>query len=393
MFSSRTNWNTAPNRLSELLQEKRKRGESIIDLTEMNPTKCGFSYPTSELLQAAADPSIFSYEPDPRGLLSARKAIANYYAQQSFPVSPEQLFLTASTSEAYSYLFKLLCNPGDEVLVPQPSYPLFDYLCQLENVVHRMYRLVYRGEWQIDFESIQSQCSSRTKAIILVHPNNPTGTYVKQFDYNRILSLASDHHCALIADEVFGPYDIIPDQNRARILSSQTSVPVFSLNGISKLLGLPQLKLSWIAVLGAGDVLPEIMNRLEIITDTYLSVNTISQIALPCLLQHSSEMIAQIRSRIQTNYSIVKNKIENSNISLFHVEGGWAALLQFPQSCSDLEWSIRILQQNNILTHPGHFFDMTQQSCIMISLLPESRIFEDALTRVIHSTKEISASS
>jgi aspartate/methionine/tyrosine aminotransferase len=382
MFSSRTDWNTAPNRLSELLAEKHRQGTPIIDLTESNPTQCGFSYPRTEILEALFDPSVLIYEPEPHGLLSARKAIAEQYAVLGIPVAPEHIILTASTSEAYSFLLKLLCNTGDEIIIPQPSYPLFEYLCQLNDVTLRTYRLAYDGEWHVDFASLQAQLTNRTRAVILVHPNNPTGSYLKQNEFDRICSLASEHHYALIADEVFGLYDISPDAHRARILNSRSSVLLFSLNGISKLLGLPQFKLSWIVVQGSSPQTTEALKKLEIISDTFLSVNTPVQLALPSLIRYSSDIRNQIRSRIQTNYRLSQSIFTGSSISVLRVEGGWYAILQLPQRKSDGEWAEEILTYQNILVQPGHFFDIEHNSCIVVSLLSISCLFEDALLQL-----------
>jgi aspartate/methionine/tyrosine aminotransferase len=322
------------------------------------------------------------YQPEPRGLLSARKAIAEYYAAHGIAIAPEQIILTSSTSEAYSFLFKLLCNVGDEIVVPQPSYPLFEYLCQLNDITLRYYRLAYDGEWHIDFTSLQAQFSDRTKAIVLVHPNNPTGSYLKQNEFARICSLASEHHCSLIADEVFGPYDISPDAKRARTLNTQSPVLLFSLNGISKLLGLPQLKLSWIVVDGTLHHRDEVLNRLDIIADTYLSVNTPAQVALPKLLRSSLDIGNHIRVRIQANYRLLQSIFTDSSTSVLRVEGGWYAILQLPQKYSDDNWAEEILTHKNILVQPGHFFDIEQKSCIVISLLPILRLFEDSIQRL-----------
>jgi alanine-synthesizing transaminase len=382
MFSSRTDWNSTPNRLSGLLIEKRLRGESITDLTESNPTKCGFSYPDKEILAALTEPSLLSYQPEPRGLLSARKAIAEYYAIHNSTVTPEQVILTASTSEAYSFLFKLLCNVGDEVLLPQPSYPLLEYLCQLNDITIRYYQLVYDGEWQIDFTSLQSQCTERTRALVLVHPNNPTGSYLKQNEFDKIHSLASKHHLSLLVDEVFGPYDISQNEHRVNTLSAQSLVPMFSLNGISKLLGLPQLKLSWIVVHGTPQQKDEALYRLDIIADTFLSVNTPVQVALPQLLRFSSDIRNQIRSRIQTNYRLLQNIFADSRASVLRVEGGWYAILQLPHIHNDHDWAEGMLLRQNILVQPGHFFDMEQKSCIVVSLLPPSKLYKDAILRL-----------
>ncbi len=320
--------------------------------------------------------------PDPRGLLSARKAVVEYYTKLGVSTTPEQIVFTASTSEAYSFLLKLLCNVGDEVIVPQPSYPLFEYLCQLNDVALQHYRLLYDGEWHIDFTSLQAVITDRTRAIVLVHPNNPTGSFLKQDEFDQICSLAIEYHCALIADEVFGPYAFSPDKQRANIVASHSSLLLFSLNGISKLLGLPQFKLSWIVVHGDSQQATEALNRLDIIADAFLSVNTPVQTALPKLLQFSLDIGDQIRIRVQTNFQLLRKNFTGSNASVYQNEGGWYAILQLPQTQSDDDWARDILACQNILVLPGHFFDMENKSCIVISLLPDSDLFKDTILRL-----------
>jgi alanine-synthesizing transaminase len=382
MFSSRTQWNTIPNRLSDLIAAKRLSGEILMDLTESNPTSCEFSYPGKEILAALAQPSSLTYQPEPRGLLRARTAIADYYTTRGVTVLPEHLVLTASTSEAYSFLFKLLCNAGDEVIIPQPSYPLLEYLCQLNDVVLRHYRLAYDGEWHIDFESLQSAFTGFTRALILVHPNNPTGSYLKQTEFDRVCAIASEHQCAIIADEVFQPYSLSPDVHRATILAPRSSGMLFSLNGISKLLGLPQLKLSWIVVNGNPQQTGEALGRLDIIADTFLSVNTPIQAAIPDLLSYASDIGHQIRLRIQTNYKLLQNIFSHSSTSVFQAEGGWYAILRLPQILSDDQWAENILTSQNIIVQPGHYYGIEQKSCIVLSLLPVLDLFEDALIKI-----------
>jgi aspartate/methionine/tyrosine aminotransferase len=382
MFSSRTQWNMSPNRLSDLVAEKRRRREIIIDLTESNPTHCGFSYPQEDILGALAGASSLDYQPAPRGLLTAREAIAEYYAARGVTVSPEHILLTASTSEAYSFLFKLLCNVHDEILVPQPSYPLFEYLGQLHDVVLRYYCLEYDGEWNFDFESLESAYTDRVRAIILVHPNNPTGSYVKQNEFNRISSFASEHHCALIVDEVFESYNYLSNSRYQTSWISKAPVLSFSLNGISKLLGLPQLKLSWMVISSTSQDTAAVLNRLDIIADTFLSVNTPAQVALPRLLRQSHDIHGQIHMRVHSNFHLLKKIFADSSVSVFHSEGGWYAILQLPQFRRDDEWAVELLLRQNILVYPGHFFDMKQSSCIVISLLLLPDIFTDALTRI-----------
>jgi aspartate/methionine/tyrosine aminotransferase len=371
-----------PNQLSDLAEAKRLRGEIIIDLTESNPTHCGFSYAEREILSALANEMALVYQPEPRGLLVARKAIADYYTSIGVAVMPEDVILTASTSEAYSFLFKLLCNAGDEVIVPRPSYPLFEYLCQLNDVVLRHYDLAYDGEWHIDFDSLESALTSNTRAIILVHPNNPTGSYIKQKEFEQVCSVASEHQCALIADEVFGSYDFSSDTHRARIVTSQASIVLFSLNGISKLLGLPQFKISWIVVHGNSQLSHEALNRLDIIADTFLSVNTPAQEALPKLLEQSNFIGEQIRTRVHSNFHLLQRIFTDSSVSVFRAEGGWYAILQLPQFHSDGEWAVELLRQRNILVYPGHFFDMEQKSCMVLSLLPPSELYTDAVSQI-----------
>jgi alanine-synthesizing transaminase len=371
-----------PNWLSGLVAAKRLRGEVIIDLTESNPTRCEISYPEKEILSAIASKSSLLYQPEPRGLLIARKAVADYYATLGITVMPEHVMLTASTSEAYSFLFKLLCNAGDEVIVPQPSYPLLEYLCQINDVALRQYCLTYDGEWRLDFESLQSTFTERTRAIVLVHPNNPTGSYLKKNEFEQMCAFAAEHRCAIIADEVFGSYNISSGADRASILTSHTSVLLFSLNGISKLLGLPQFKLSWIVAHGNPQQTNEALGRLDIIADTFLSVNTPVQTALQKLLEQSPVINEQIHTRVYSNFHLLQKVFTDSKASVFHVEGGWYAILQLPQFHNDDEWATELLHQQNILVHPGHFFDMKQKSCIVISLLPPSKLFADALYRI-----------
>jgi alanine-synthesizing transaminase len=382
MFSTRTQWNMIPNRLSELAAAKRLSGEALTDLTESNPTHCGFSYPEKEILAALADPSSLLYQPEPRGHLGARKAIAEYYATLGLAVLPEHILLTASTSEAYSFLFKLLCNAGDEVLIPQPSYPLFEYLGQLNDVMLCPYRLAYDGEWHIDFESVLSGRTHRTRAIVVVHPNNPTGSYLKQSEFDSLCAFAAEHECAVIADEVFQPYSFFPDRRRARMLAPQSSTLLFSLNGISKLLGLPQLKLSWIVVSGHPAHTAQALERFDLIADTFLSVNTPVQAAIPDLLSYASDIGHQIRLRIQTNYKLLQNIFSHSSTSVFQAEGGWYAILRLPQILSDDQWAENILTSQNIIVQPGHYYGIEQKSCIVLSLLPVLDLFEDALIKI-----------
>ncbi len=382
MFSSRSKWDLAPNRLYRLKEEKRLNGETIIDLTESNPTFCGFSYQKEDILDSLCTESVLEYRPDPRGIRSAREAISKYYSGQGIAVNPDHILLTSGTSEAYSFLFKLLCNINDRVLVPRPSYPLFDYLCLLNDVEPFGYRLYYDSEWRIDFDTFEEGLNGRVGAIIIVNPNNPTGSYIKQDEFNRICNLAEKYNCTVIVDSVFEPYSLNADGSRAEILKYNGSALLFSLNGISKLLGLPQLKLSWTVVRGNSGKSSEALNRLEVIADTYLSVNVPVQIALPKLLQEPLYVKEQIMNRVRSNLQYLKDTTSNMNISLLNTEGGWYAILQLPQRYSDNEWAERMLVHWNILVQPGYFYDIEQKSCVVISLPQKTDKFEEGISRM-----------
>jgi hypothetical protein len=376
MFSARTDWNLKPNRLTELLEAKRRRGESVIDLTESNPTLCGLQF-EPEILARAFDSAVsHPYEPNPKGLLIARNSVAEYYKERGAIVKPDNVILTSGTSEAYSFLFRLLCNPGDSLLIPKPSYPLLDHLCQLNDVRPSFYRLMYDGEWRIDFESLRKHASG-AKALVLVHPNNPTGSFIKQDEVAEILTLARENQLSLIVDEVFSDYGL-EGQHRAGTFANTDSVLSFTLGGISKLLGLPQMKLSWIVASGPGSPTAESVGRLEFIADTYLSVNTPLQRCLPSLMQEGRPMTARILERVRANLAALHAETFAGGLSLLLCEGGWQAVLRVPQTRSDEDWAELILESANILVHPGHFYSFDDHEFIVISLLPEPRRFTTA---------------
>lgn len=386
MLSSRTDWNLTPNALHQLLEEKRKKGERILDLTESNPTRCGFSY-HPELLQVLSSERSLLYEPEPRGLLTARKGITGYYDRQGVLVDPSNIFLTASTSEAYAHLFRLLCNPGDNVLVPKPSYPLFDYLCTLSDVEVRHYRLQYQDGWEIDLDSIKDAIDPSTRALLLVHPNNPTGSFVKKAENEAIMEIVQKHGLALIADEVFGEFLFEDVEGSYKSFAAEKHSLVFTLNGISKLLGLPQMKLAWITVSGETGPVHEAVNRLEIICDTYLSTGTPIQHALTQLLDDGQRVTDQIKKRIRTNYHSLRSMTAGSSATLLDAEGGWNAILQFPSIMSDEDWALQTLKECNVLVHPGHFFEIELNACIVVSLLPEESTFSNGIGRLLDSVR------
>jgi alanine-synthesizing transaminase len=390
MFSSRTNWNLTLNELSLLAAEKRNRGETILDLTESNPTRCGFLLEPS-LLQSLSTAQSIHYDPQPRGLASARQSIAAWYASRGTIVDPESVFLTSGTSEAYSHVFRLLCNAGDSILVPKPSYPLFDYLCKLHDIEAIHYHLRYDDEWHIDVESLHDAVDKSTRAILLVHPNNPTGSYVTNDERVKLVEFARRHELALIVDEVFLDFGLSVSDRRSRSFAAERGVLTFSLNGISKLLALPQMKLAWLAVSGSDALLKQAISRLEVVADTYLSVGTPIQLALPELLKEGPSITRRIMDRIRHNYQHIGSMIDESSlVSLLTTEGGWNAILRLPNTMSDDAWALRLLKDCNVLVHPGHFFEISQNACVVISLLPHESVFSDGIAGILKAVDALS---
>jgi len=379
MFSSRTDWNFEENPLARRVREKRKRGDAILDLTDTNPTRCGLLAP-SWILESLGGTASLAYEPDPKGLLETRSAIARYYEETGSSVDPDAVMLTASTSEAYSFLFRLLCNEGDEILVPRPGYPLFDVLASCNDVRPVPYDLRYDGEWHIDMDSIRSQLSGRTRAIVTVTPNNPTGSFLKKEEWQRLERLAADCACAVIADEVFSPFAFERRNGRASSLGSSDNVLTFTLNGLSKLAGLPQMKLAWITVRGPSRERAEALKRLEMISDSLLSVATPIQHAAPRILREHRTFSDPILDRVRGNYALLGSRVNpGTGISVLACEGGWIAMLQIPATRSDEAWALDLLDHGQILTHPGHFYDCVNGTFLVISLLPRPEVFVQAV--------------
>jgi alanine-synthesizing transaminase len=383
LFSSRTNWDFRSSELFALLQEKRARKEEIIDLTEANPTRCGFKYDERSIREALAVPESLTYSPDPKGLSAARTAIAEFYRDQGISIDPDWVFLTSSTSEAYSYLFRLLCNVGDSVLLPKPSYPLFDYLCDLNDVTPAYYHLSYDGEWRLNTPNLGQELSRRTRALMIVHPNNPTGSFLKIPERENITAFASHRSLPLIIDEVFYSFPFSEDARRAASFAGNKESLTFVLNGLSKLLGLPQLKLAWMVVSGPDAERDDAIKRLEVIADTYLSVGTPVQCALPSLLRHAATITDQIRSRIRSNYQHITEMVAGSSLTVYHCEGGWNALLRLSGTLRDEQWALALLQEQNVLVHPGRLFDIEQGSCVVLSLLPDIEVVREGLRRIV----------
>jgi len=385
MFSKRFKWSLEPNRFARSIEEKRRSGARILDLTESNPTRAGFNYPVEEILGALARAPAMLYEPAPRGLPVAREAVAGYYAERGFNVDPERVHLTASTSEAYSFLFKLLADQGQSVLVPQPSYPLFEFLAALEGVELRPYELqyVHPAGWRIDFDSIEKLVEPNTRAIILVSPNNPTGSFTKLREVERLNAICARHDLALIADEVFGDYGFGDDENRAESLVSNDSVLTFVMSGFSKILALPQMKLAWIVTNGPTGLRNEAVERLDFIADTFLSVAAPVQHSARAWLRLRQSMRDQILVRAQGNLNWLRDVTEESPLRLLTVEGGWYATLELPRQFTEGEWALALLEKDDVLAHPGYFFDFPREAFLVLSLLPRAETFREAVNRIL----------
>jgi len=381
MFSSRFLWDFRPNRITQALAAKRRNGARLLDLTQSNPTHAGLEYPP-DILRAFDDERVLVYDPAPGGARPAREAVAGYYLARGCDVPPERILLTASTSEAYAYLFKLLCNPGDQVLAPRPSYPLFEFLANLEAIEVRQYPLAYHGGWGIDVDAVADAVTDRTRAVVLVNPNNPTGSYVKRAELAGLVRLCAGREIALISDEVFADFSLSSDAGRVRTLALVEDCLTFSMSGLSKIAGLPQMKLGWIVVSGPAELRREAMEKLEWIADTYLSVSTPVQCAAARLLAAGEGVQRQIRERCARNLSFVREALAGSAANLLAVEGGWYATLQVPRVHSEEEWVLLLLDRDNVLVQPGFFYDFEGEAFLVVSLLTEEAVFREGIGRV-----------
>jgi alanine-synthesizing transaminase len=378
-FSSRLGKPASDNALSLLRADRRTRGLPVLDFSESNPTRVGIGPGLSERgLDFFLDPANLRYEPDPRGLLRAREALSADYGLRN--LGPRDLFLCASTSEAYGWLFKLLCDPGDAVLVPKPGYPLFDYLAGLEAVEARPYRLEYAhpSGWKIDLDSVESALKAgRAKALVLINPNNPTGSYVAEEERKAIIGLCSSHGCALIADEVFFRFPVEAHEGRSSLAGEEGSLS-FVLDGLSKRLGLPQMKLGWIAVSGPRSEVLEAEARLEIIADSYLSAATPIMNGLPGLLGIASAFGDALRDRLSSNLLILRSILEgpDSPHRVLRCEGGWTAILESPRLLAEEELALGLLGEEGLWTQPGYFFDMEREAFFTAGLILQPELLE-----------------
>jgi len=382
MFARRTEWNLAPNRFSVALEQAKKSGRKLLDLSASNPTEIGLRYDEPAILTALNRPAALRYEPDPRGLLSARQAIASYYAEHGANISPDHIILTTSTSEAYSFLFRLLCDPGDEVLVASPSYPLFDFLAGIQDVKLASYPLFYDHGWHIDLHALESAISSWTRAVLVVHPNNPTGSYVNETERTALNNFCNEHDLALIVDEVF--LDYAHNGVRRPTFAANAEALTFTLSGLSKISALPQMKSAWIAASGPTVQLQVALQRLEVIADTYLSVNAPIQLALPLLLKQRKSVQHFLLDRLRTNLGELDRQLAKQKTCVrLDVEGGWHAVLRVPVTQSDEDLAISIMKNLSVLVHPGHFYDFPSDGYLIVSLITEAQEFSEGIKRLL----------
>ena len=383
MFSNRIASDLTPNRLSTAIARLREAGIEFDDLTESNPTRVGIDYP-GRLLEALAQPSGLTYAPEPFGLPSARDAVAGDFRRRGMSVPRDRIVLTASTSDAYSMLFKLLCDPGDEVLVPAPSYPLFEYLAALDSVQTRTYQLEYHGAWSLDIDGLRRATTDRTRAIVVVNPNNPTGSYLKCAELDALATHCRAHGLALVGDEVFAEYVLDAELPRTSSVLAQRQALTFSLGGLSKGLGLPQLKLGWMVAAGPEEFVRPALERLEVICDTYLSVATPVQAGLPALLTEGAGIRTAIRDRVTRNYrALLKTAPRCPSVDVLPAEGGWYAVIQVPAMQSEESLVLHLLDHDRVLVHPGYFFDFPREAFLVLSLLPRPEVFDRAVSRVL----------
>jgi len=379
MFSHRTNWKLTRNRLTQALEEVKSSGARVLDLTISNPTRAGLRYDAAPILQSLASPQALDYDPQPKGLPSARAAVAAYYqTAHGIRLDPEHLILTTSTSEGYSLAFRLLCNPGDELLVPKPSYPLFEFLADLQDVKLVSYPLIYEHGWQMDFPSLERIVTKRTRGVVVVHPNNPTGSYVHSHEQESLNLFCQEHKLALIADEVF--LDYVLDRTPRQSFVANQDVLTFTLSGVSKISALPQMKVAWIAASGPTAEVEEAQARLEVIADTYLSMNAPIQWAVPTLLEQRESIQRQLLDRMLANLAELDRQLAaQKNCQRLSVEGGWYAVLRVPVTQTDEELAVDLLRRKSVLVHPGHFYDFPSDGYLVLSLItPESEFSRGA---------------
>lgn len=406
-FSSRVPAARRVNRLSKLRARCAARGVDVTDLTESNPTRVGLRYPPG-LLDGLAAPAGLRYRPSPRGLPEARRAVAAWLSRPLDdarpsaaarpaadaeprggspvrPVDADRVVLTAGTSEAYSCLFKLLCDPGDRVLVPRPSYPLLELLARFEGVEPVAYPLAWHGAWTIYLPALRAAADARARAVVVVNPNNPTGSFLAPGDHEALTALCRERGLRLIVDEVFNGYPLDPLPGHARgVLERPADVLTFVLGGLSKAVGLPQVKLGWIAAAGPAREVESALGTLDLLLDAYLSVSTPVQLAAERLLAEGASVARQIRARIKGNHrTLVRLAAEHPAAGLLRAEGGWYGVIRTPATTPEETLALELLERDHVLVHPGYFFDFPREAFLVTSLLPEPDRFEPAVRRVL----------
>ncbi len=382
MFAERTKWNLAANRLSEALARHRASGKQLFDLTVSNPTDCGFDYEAQGILGALRNPVALRYEPNPKGLEVARRAVAGYYAERGATVSVDDIILTTSTSEGYSFVFRLLCNPGDELLIPAPSYPLLAFLADLQDVKLVRYPLVYDHGWQIDFHGLEQRITSRTRGVIVVNPNNPTGHFLKAQELSKLNAICSQREMAVIADEVF--LDFALGSQGGVGCAANSDALTFTLSGLSKICGLPQMKMAWVITSGPEEWKQQALERLEVIADTYLSPNAPVQLATPTFLEQRAGFQKQLVTRVRGNVAELDQQLAGQKAcTRLELEGGWYAVLRVPAVQPDEELAITLLETKSVYVHPGHFFDFAGDGYLVVSLIAQEKQFAEGIGRIL----------
>ncbi len=388
MFASRTNWRLETNRLARALEEHRRSGKELFDLAASNPTTCGFTYPEREILTALADPRGLVYCPESKGLLEAREAVAEYYSRRpgfsgsAARIDPERILLASGTSEAYTHIFRLLCETGGEILVPAPSYPLFEFLADLADIRLVPYPLLYDHGWQIDFASLRAALTPRSRAVLVVHPNNPTGSFVKPHEAAELAEICAKQEMAVVADEVF--LDYTGGATPAHTFALSDAALTFTLSGLSKISLLPQMKLAWTVVSGPDAIVQTAVDRLEIIADTYLSPSTPAQLALPKFLSLRHLLQTQLQQRISANLSALDSMLrESKSLARLDREGGWYAILRVPVTGTDDDLTLALLERFSVLVHPGHFFNFPREGFLVLSLITPQHKFKEGGLRLL----------
>jgi alanine-synthesizing transaminase len=382
MFSHRTAWNQETNPLSKALANRVASGKPVIDLTESNPTRCGFHFETEQILGALSHRASLKYDPVAQGLMPARTAVADYYRLRNCAVNVDDIFLTTSTSEAYSFLFRSLCNPGDEVLIPQPGYPLFNFLADIHDVATVPYPLLYDHGWQIDFHALQRAITPRTRAIIVVNPNNPTGHFCKPDDIHRLNQICLESELAVIVDEVFLDFSLGNDI--APSFASINEALTFTMSGLSKISGLPQMKVAWLIASGPESLKQKAIERLEIIADTYLSMNTPMQLALPVLLELRHNFQQQCVQRARTNLTQLDKLLASHKLcARLKLEGGWYAIVKVPVTGTDDDLALELLNSSGVYVHPGHFYDFPADGYLVVSLITPELPFAAGIAALV----------